>query len=107
MKTLTDIEYKGFNIVIKGKYQWDGWYRCNTVQLKTYVFNNQIELKEFGDRVNEDFDFKVFGLAIKKKTPHKKLVEEMIQENITYSKNEIDRYYHEQEMTDGLLDSLD
>jgi hypothetical protein len=114
IKLIHSEEYKGFTISISAKYKKDYYSfkgRTEAVYLYYTVRNADYEEIEIDDShveiVAKQQPHRLLFWKIKPRLTFKQQVEGELTDLIYYLKREIDRRLHEQEVTEGLLDSLD
>lgn len=108
MKELINMDYSDHKIIINGSFGWNEWKGCNCVRLYVDIRNKKGKLiEEYTDVINEEKPFKLLFWEIGKIPSLKQLTKDGIEDNVFYSKSFIDKLIYKQEMTDGLIDSLD
>lgn len=107
MKRLKTLPYKDYYIEINGEFDWNEVDGCDCVKLTTYIFKGFEIIHSFQDMLNSKKPFKFLFWKVSKPKSLKQLTEEEIEDNVHFCKKYIDRLIYKNEMTHGLLDSLE
>ena len=107
MKVLKQFNYKEHDVVIKGGFDYDYWNQSDCVKFVTYIWKDGNLIKEEYDSAYPEEEKKFLFWTTRKAITLRESTEDWLIEIEKWAKNYIADLIYKQEMTDGLLNSLD